>query len=556
MGRKIHLNTSGGHPAVKVLMLALAATMFPLHAIGVDYYVGSGGNDRNPGTSPTRPWLTIARVNSADFKPGDKVLFEAGQVFAGSLIFNAKDAGTPARPVTVSSYGNGRATIQAGGGTGIMIENAGGFVVTNLNVVTENPAANKGSGIAVVNRLIGGVRLDFIRIDGVDVSGFGMSGVLVAGDPADRSKSGFSDVRITNCKSHDNTYYGIRVTGLWRYSSRGYANRRIYIGRCRAYNNHGDPDFTQSHSGSGILVEEVDGAVIERCTSFNNGYQCNYPGGGPVGIWAHAANNVIIQHCESHSNRTGRSIDGGGFDFDGGVSNSLMQYNYSHNNDGPGFLLYNYEGAPYSFRNNVVRFNISENDGRKNTYAGIYVADDGGGARDLEVYNNTVYMTPSTADITSRALVVRGTTNAHFRSNIFVTAGDLPLLDVESGQPGLLFQGNDYWVEVNGKFSIVWGSGAFQSLDEWREATKQETLDGRKIGMFEDPMFTSWGRSITIANPDALQTLASYRLSPNSPLLGTGLDLLRLFKLDQGPSDFYGNPLTSGTYSVGAHVGK
>ncbi|NIM52341.1 MAG: hypothetical protein GTO22_24370, partial [Gemmatimonadales bacterium] len=49
-----------------------------------DYHVSPGGNDSNPGTQ-AKPWRSIAKVNSMDFGPGDRVLFEAGKTFAGTI---------------------------------------------------------------------------------------------------------------------------------------------------------------------------------------------------------------------------------------------------------------------------------------------------------------------------------------------------------------------------------------------------------------------------------------------------------------------------------------
>ena len=41
------------------------------------------------------------------------------------------------------------------------------------------------------------------------------------------------------------------------------------------------------------------------------------------------------QYCFSHDNKTSpEGLDGGGFDFDGGITNSLMQYNLAMNNEG------------------------------------------------------------------------------------------------------------------------------------------------------------------------------------------------------------------------------
>ena len=74
-------------------------------------------------------------------------------------------------------------------------------------------------------------------------------------------------------------------------------------------------------------------ALVEYCESLFNGWDQPWTGNGPVGIWTHDADRVTIQHCIAHHNRS-TALDGGGFDFDGGVTNSVLQYNYSHDNFG------------------------------------------------------------------------------------------------------------------------------------------------------------------------------------------------------------------------------
>jgi hypothetical protein len=94
-----------------------------------DYYVSPSGSDWNSGKSPQKPWKTIGKVNGKTFKPGDRILFEGAKTFKGELKFGAKDSGTPTNPVTVGSYGGGRATINSGSKHGLYAENCGGFVV-------------------------------------------------------------------------------------------------------------------------------------------------------------------------------------------------------------------------------------------------------------------------------------------------------------------------------------------------------------------------------------------------------------------------------------------
>jgi hypothetical protein len=56
--------------------------------------------------------------------------------------------------------------------------------------------------------------------------------------------------------------------------------------------------------------------------------------------------------------------DGGGFDIDGGSQNVIVQYCSSFNNSGPGYMHCAYPDSRPS-RDNVIRYCISQSDGRK-----------------------------------------------------------------------------------------------------------------------------------------------------------------------------------------------
>ena len=317
------------------------------------------GDDSNSGLSEKQPWRSIDRVNAAHLFPGDSIWFQADQTFSGNLcLVKVRQRRTDeTHVITIGSYGSGKATIDAGSGAGFMTENRGGVHLVNLNFAGAGTSKNTSSGILFINTLPGSVTFADIRIHRVDVSGFKYSGISLVAQPTDMSWSGFRDVKITNTTSHDNGDAGISCIGAWNPEQKGYAHADFYIGNCSAYRNTGIPG-KGSHSGNGIVLAQVDGAIIEHCRAYENGSLNDYEGGGPVGIWAWDANRVVIQFNESHHNRTGSSKDGAGFDLDGGVTNSVVQYNYSHDNDGAGYLLAQFEGAP-PFYGNVLRYNLS-----------------------------------------------------------------------------------------------------------------------------------------------------------------------------------------------------
>ena len=240
------------------------------------------GDDSNSGLSKKQPWRSIDRVNAAQLLPSDSVWFRANQTFSGNLCLTDVRQSSKQTPsiVTIGSYGSGRATIDAGSGAGFIAKNRGSVHLINLNFVGAGASKNTSTGILFTNTLPRSVKFADIRIHRVDVSGFKNSGISLVAQPTDMSWSGFRDVKITNTTSHDNGDAGISCIGAWNPEEKGYAHADFYIGNCSVYRNAGIPG-KGSHSGSGIVLAQVDGAIIEHCRAYENGSLNDYERGGP-----------------------------------------------------------------------------------------------------------------------------------------------------------------------------------------------------------------------------------------------------------------------------------
>ena len=516
------------------------------------YHFSPTGNDDTGNGSEAAPWATIAKANGLDLDPGDRVLFMGGATFSGGLTLDAQDAGTAAEPVVIGSYGTGRATINAGGGAGVYAYNVAGLEVRDLVVRGTGVATNTTDGVSFYMDRPGAVKLEHVRIDNVEASGFGKYGIAIG---SWNGLSGYRDVRVTNVAVHGNR------NGVFTYAQSIGGIEDLYVGGGRFYNNPGKSGLS-TNSGSGLIVSGVRRAVVERNVAYGNG-AASSPSAGPVGIWAYDADQVVIRYNESYNNRTGHTAasggyggDGGGFDLDGGVTNSVLEYNYSHGNDGAGFLLAQYSGAP-AFGGNVVRYNVSENDGRRNGYAGVTVwaASGSNRVRNTQVYHNTVYVDAAGAERPTAA--VRFLNGNHsglaFRNNVLVTAGGARA--VSGGGGDAVFQGNGYWA-ASGALAIHWSGTTHASLDAWRTATGRERLSGAPVGFSADPRLRAPGAGGVLADVAALGTAGApdaYRLQAGSPAATAAVDLVAL-GLAPGPADFYGTPLgASGGRSVGAH---
>jgi hypothetical protein len=517
-------------------------------ARGTEYYVSPSGNDSNSGTSPTEAWETIDKVNSEDFGAGDAIYFEGGEVFNGSLYFDVSDNGTAGNPVTVGSYGAGRATISSGYSEGFFGYDCEGFEVKDLNFVGIGRTENGNSGIYFYSDLSGASRPEHIYIDNVEVSGYKWTGINIW---ATGGLAGFKDVRITNAVVHDNGDKGICVGG-WPPPASGWGIEDVYVGDCKVYDNPGVPGASP-HTGNGILLHNIETGVIEYCEAYNNGWLDISGGGGPIGIWAFDCNNIVIQFCESGHNRTGPgTVDGGGFDFDGGAMNSVLQYNYSHDNYGAGYLICQYGGAR-AYANNICRYNISENDGTRNGYGAVtlYSTGSSGGVQDTLVYNNSLY---AGAETTGPAIDCRsgGIYNTSIFNNIITTVAGKEVVSVGDVSGGWSFNGNCYWT-YGDNIEIYWSGTRYSSLASWRTATGQETYLAGDTGFEVDPCLVNPGGGGTIGDPCALWTLNDYRLMSTSPLIGEGLDLQSLFSINPGPRDYYDANIPTGSdFDVGA----
>jgi hypothetical protein len=405
-------------------------------------------------------------------------------------------------------------------------------VIRDLVVTGDPRDSNQGFGILVLHVRADTSPLKGVWIENLAASGFRWAGIYVGGLPTglpvfadhEGGRFGFADVQVRHCLVRDNVYNGFYVDGPVTGAARDYANRDVTIMECTAADNPGDPRYTANHSGNGILLADTDGGLIDRCVAHGNGASNAGQSGGPVGIWTYASNRVTIQACESFRNRTGGAADGGGFDLDGGVTNSVIQYCYSHDNDGAGFLVWNYEGAPHRLANNVLRYNMSIDDGRKHRYGGISVGSADKPVHDLLAHNNTIYTTPAPGGEPACVRVwERAGDGLRFFNNLFLTRGGVPAVLCEQRGDGVRFRGNAYW-DVEGRLKICDG-GSYTSLAQWRAAAGQERWRGNDVGLQVNPLLRGFALKdstrpvVSDAGPGAL------RLRSGSPLIDAGLDI-------------------------------
>jgi hypothetical protein len=513
------------------------------------FYLSPTGSDAGNGLSPATAWQTLARVDQASFVAGDRILLQGGATFPGNLSLGAQDTGTAALPITISSYGTGRAVIAppASDADGIDIINTAGVAISNINVTGSTSNYN---GINILNNLAGDVKLSGITISHVDVGGFGFVGIGIIGTVAG---SGFNDVSVLDSTLHNNNFSGLfayTTTELANPANGVYDLTNLLVDHVIAFDNPGISGPTDA--GDGILLANVDTATVQYCTAYSNGTANNSTIGGAGAIWCYDSHAVVIQYCQAYDN-FGLHTDGGGFDLDAGTNDCIVQYCYSHDNTGAGLLLAQITNGSTD-TGDILRYNISENDGRANDYPAIDVYGPGTYAEvtNAQIYGNDIYLTAPAAGTSAGAVRILGpTTNLRIYNNIFDVAAGITTVNVTNAGSGMVLDGNDYWAASTTNAHLVWAGTDYSTLAALRSATGQEKLAGAAVGESVDPQLLSPGNGGTVS-VDELQAMTAYRLASTSPLIDAGVNLSTV-NATPVATDFFGDAVPQGNgYDVGA----
>ncbi|MFC3803063.1 right-handed parallel beta-helix repeat-containing protein [Cohnella sp. GCM10012308] len=502
-----------------------------VHAAGNMYYVdAAGGNDANLGTSPALAWKTLSKVNATTFSAGDQILFKRGGVWYGQLYPKGSGAlaGGVATPVTISSYGTGAKPLIDGGslaqGAAVYLLNQEYWTIDGLEV-TNNSGSDNATGVPRYGILVkgdnAGKRLNGITITNNDVHGvngcYNCNGTI---DPhinagitvfSAQDTDAFANVYIGGNAVTDVGRNGITV---WDYSFTseyvnvpdGFNTRVVSIDANKAGAGLTvENNIVTRPDGDSILVYGYKNALIQHNVS-NGAGQRSMPGysmDSSAGIWPTMGDGTVVQYNEAFGTKL-NSTDGQGFDVDNGHTNAVVQYNYSHDNQG-GFLLL-MDG--YSSRN-TVRYNISANDGA-NGQKGLITFSLG--LPDLtNIYNNTFYIGAASAANPVYCDLCPGTNPGSwtFKNNIVYNLG--------SGT----------WQRPPGN------NGTFDYNLFYGNHPASEPSDAHKLT--NDPKLTNPG-----ASPAGLSSPVGYRLQTGSPALYSGTVIA-----GNGGKDYFGNAVSA-----------
>ena len=349
-------------------------------ANGTTYYVDSvSGSDDHSGLSPRAAWKSLSKVNVTIFSPGDHILFMSGAVWVGQLW--PKGSGRDGLPIVIDKYGGEAKPIINGAGQAedtLLLRNQEYWEVRNLELTNRGATPALRRAVHVTNENYGEMHHIYVRglrihdVNGIEEPKHN-GGISYTSD-GEIKPSRFVDLRI-----EDNDIRHVDRSGIFGWSSHWPRSKWFPSLGVVVRNN-----VLDDIGGDGIVVVATDGALVERnvvsrANQRSEGYN--------VAIWAWSADHTVIQHNEAFLTHGYR--DGEGFDSDWNSRNTIIQYNYSHDNDGGFLLICNEGGHPTSSSignsGTVVRYNISQNDHTR----GINIAGPVDGAR---IYNNTIFV--------------------------------------------------------------------------------------------------------------------------------------------------------------------
>jgi hypothetical protein len=485
------------------------------------YYFSSKVTGEGMGTV-RQPFASLQKLAQLTLQAGDTVFIHADESFTANISLS-NISGTKEHNIVFTSYGIGRGIINGGNKEALTIAGSNHFQIIHLTLTgAGRKKGNTTDGLKLVN-------CKNAMIEDMDISGFQKSGLLFYN---------CEKIEVSNVSAHENGFAGILVEG--DYQKR--ISNHIHIINCKAYNNPGDPTALDNHSGNGILVGNCKNVLIEYCTATNNGWDMPRVGNGPVGIWAYEADSVVIQHCISFRNKTAKAAaDGGGFDLDGGVSNSIIQYCLSYENWGSGYGIYQYNSAS-KWYNNTVRYCISINDGNITDQAAAMLIWNGWNGdstfTDFYAYNNFLYNDKKYAFCFHPQSRHR---SFYFLNNVFIAADTSDIFNGIDSSLNDTFLSN-VWMNKSGGFK----QNNFASLATWASATGYEQINGKIAGTsFQHSLFNI-PSNMEITDPHFLETNSLLLTLCNSALRNTGIDIRKMFSINTGTKDFFGHSIPLG----------
>ncbi len=548
--------------------LLLVLLVFAIAFNAKNYYISSStGNDVTGDGSKSKPYKSFTKFdtsNTIGLVGGDSVLLKGGDTFTSTLmIYNA--SGNANADIVVSSYDNvvgaetNNAVIKITSLSGYGIATYSSFLTIRDLIISGpwdqyNTSGSSGAGIVLgpISKNLGSV-----AVIGCDISGFKIG--IYAYYNNVFTKNVFTTVNLMYNYVHECGKAGIDISAVVPNSDNHiYAYGNLICYKNYIYNNLAGECSNAStcgHNGDGAVFGSFAKGCMSHNVVFHNGWLNKSLPAGPAGLWVWDSDSIMIEYNEAYDCGTMPGAgDGDGFDLDGGVSNSTMQYNYSHDNWAAGYLLWNLGGMRTNTRNNTIRYNISENDNigyplkqwNKDHFGGITIAS---GCTDSKIYNNTI---SSKFGPCIKTEVGGSSPGFEIYNNILYSQAPANQLLIDVQSTGCLFLNNCYY-SVNGFLAKI-GSTTYSTFgDGTANDFKNSGNETSGNGMLADPKLKMPLSEVNVGD-FSLTNFTNYQLQAGSPAKDKGLDLTASpYKWNIGKNDYNGLSIPAGSgHDIGA----
>lgn len=472
---------------------------------GRNYYVDSQhGSDQADGRSMKNAWKSLAPTKDLRLQPGDSLLFRRGTVINGVLEISAQ--GKANKRIVVDAYGTGRKPcIQAPDASAyaVLVRNSDYVTLQHLEVVNTGRERLAGrTGVKVECRDYG-VSHDIVlsKLYVHDVNGSlikqkgGGSGILIV-NGGRKVVSVFDGLLIENCVLRRCERNGI----IWG----GYTDRKNWHPSTRVVVRK---NLLDEVPGDGIVPIGCDGTLIE----YNLMRNC--PGVLPhseaaAGFWPWSCDNTVMQFNEVSDHKA--PWDAQGFDSDYNCQNTVIRYNYSHDNDGGMVLICNAGvHAGVGNRGTVVEYNVSINDALRPRAArdGIFSPSIhiGGPCKNTLVSRNILHVNPKPASFIDRTMITSDTWNGYadstvFRENVFFAPQESAFRLTRSTNN--TFEGNYYLGTYNDKPADAKGKS---SSNYYNEVIAKDPSGFSSLSFLFDHVIVGDGEAVMkVVNPEVI----------------------------------------------------
>lgn len=447
-------------------------------------YVDSQYGDDNNIGSKEFPWKTLYNVNRKIHHPGDTIFLKRGSSWESRLVL--KGSGVENKPVVLTSYGKGDLPHIMGNGKVdqvILLEEIDHWVINSVEVSNKANAIGNRTGI-LIKCLQPGLRKHFHITNcfihdvmgdySMETRGKNTGGIGVIGG----KNTKFDNILIEGNEIGHINRVGIFTTMM---NDRNTLQLNSARGERPITNLIIKGNKIHHCTGDGVIVRGAHRPIISHNIAWenHNGPEDLVKAG--VALWCRSTDEALFEYNEVYNTRG--SMDGQAFDADLDAYRTVVQYNYSHGNEGGFMLVYG------SSSDAIVRYNVSVNDGKNGKHIfdfPVWTSPRGSG-----IFHNNTIIIPEDVDA---VIADEAIESARFYNNVFYNLGKGRLF-IESRDRTASFSNNIYY--------------GYNSA---------EIPDSNQI--FGNPMIIS-PTNVQIG----WQYLKNFKLDKNSPYLNMGIDV-------------------------------